>query len=226
MNHPSFEQSHVKKNSFETPFAPVVHLWFLFIAPSSIISMVLTAAACSIYLPSTKCSKKRKKINRRVLRSPNCWNSRNLVGFWNLERLNDTVWTMFLPVYLDVTSLHHRNSCSFVCACLCVEFRVVRKDGKTTEPENGQNLASRLYTVDTVYSLDTGCRPSGRPHHCQISFTLPFSCYPSWHWYLKNGWCSSKMSLSQRASVRNTGGSLIKMKHSLSAAHGSNSFGS
>ena len=115
--------------------------------------MVLTAAACSIYLPSTKCSNKRKKTNRRVLRSPNCWNSRNLVGFWNLERLNDTVRTMFLPVYLDVTSLHHRNSCSFVCACLCVEFRVVRKDGKTTEPENGQNLASRLYTVDHVYSV-------------------------------------------------------------------------
>ena len=78
---------------------------------------------------------------------PTVGNRINLVGVWNLERLNDTVWTMFLPTCtLDVTSVHHRNSYNFDTS-VCVRVSVLnsglwgkmakllnRKTGKTWRP--------------------------------------------------------------------------------------------
>lgn len=62
-----------KKNSFKKAIrSSRVHLWSLFIAPSPIMFKAITDYPCST------CHQ-----NRRISNRLHCWNSHNLVGFWN-----------------------------------------------------------------------------------------------------------------------------------------------
>lgn len=192
--------------------------------------MVLTAAACSIYLPSTKCSNKLKKTNRRVLRSPNCWKSHNLVGFWNLERLNDTVWTMFLPTCTLTSHLCIIGTATVLCARVCVLnsglWAKMAKLSKLLNRKMGQDLASSRSCLFARYWIcwmqdKWQAPPLPDLFHSSILLLSELTLVPEkWLMFIQN------VTLPKGCLWGTSGGSLIKMKHSLFAAHGSNSFGS